>query len=597
MAIIQVTAGEGISSIYWERYKNGSQTASGSISAWDSASWWDSSGYIRIYPNARSGYTYPIYFTRTDGYRQTIKDSDGDWYDPVISFSSNNKMGTVTASEEPEPPPPPTYTIRYDANGGTGAPSQQTKTHGVTLTLSSVIPTRANSSAGSYTVTLNANGGSVSPSILTAARTTSYSFSEWNTDNEGDGTSYSPGGSYTANASATLYAQWTSSTSTASVTLPTPSRTGYNFLGWGESSTSTSGITGSYTPTKNIILYAVWSIKTYTIRYNANGGTNAPDPQTKTHGVAITLRDGIPYRTGYNFKWWTDYSDTYSPGQTYTVDGDNTLYAVWEIKTYTISYNANGGTRAPSPQTKTHGVPLTLSEDIPIRTGYNFKWWTDYSDTYSPGQSYTVEGNNTLYAEWEAKTYTITYNTNGGKFDDETTTKTQTKTHGIDITLLTDVPKKDKYRFLYWTDYSDNYSPGQTYSAEGNSTLYAQWSHILCDLFYWHGSDAADAEKFAVGEPVSDALTATAWNSMIDKISELRGLLGQSPSSVSKVSTGDKITATTFNHLRTAVRLTEGAGTVPSAARVGDTIKTSLFNGTGSLKDALNTAINAYNNS
>ena len=151
-----------------------------------------------------------------------------------------------------------TYTITYNANGGTGAPAAQTKTHDVALTLSSTKPTRANASAGSYTVTLNANGGSVSTDKLTAARTTSYSFKNWNTAANGNGTSYNPGATYTANAAATLYAQWNSSTTTAAVTLPTPTRTGYTFMGWATSTSATSGSTGNYTPTGNVTLYAIW---------------------------------------------------------------------------------------------------------------------------------------------------------------------------------------------------------------------------------------------------------------------------------------------------------------------------------------------------
>lgn len=151
-----------------------------------------------------------------------------------------------------------TYTVTYNANGGTGAPAAQTKNHGQALTLSSAKPTRDNASAGSYTVTLNGNGGSVSPASLTAARTTSYSFKNWNTASNGSGTAYNPGASYTADANVTLYAQWDSSTATAAVTLPTPTRTGYTFKGWGNSASATSGKTGSYTPTGSETLYAVW---------------------------------------------------------------------------------------------------------------------------------------------------------------------------------------------------------------------------------------------------------------------------------------------------------------------------------------------------
>lgn len=170
-------------------------------------------------------------------------------------FGMNNSWnGSATATYSVK-----TYSVTYNANGGTGAPGSQTKTHDVTLTLSSTKPTKANTSAGTYTVTLNANGGSCSSASLAAARTTKYSFSKWNTNSSDSGTSYNAGASYTANAALSLYAIYTSTTTTASVTLPTPTREGYQFLGWGTSSTATSGITGSYTPTSNVTLYALWA--------------------------------------------------------------------------------------------------------------------------------------------------------------------------------------------------------------------------------------------------------------------------------------------------------------------------------------------------
>ena len=151
-----------------------------------------------------------------------------------------------------------TYNISYNANGGTGAPAAQTKTYDAALKLSDTKPTRPSVSAGSYTVTLDANGGSVSTNKLTAARTTSYTFKNWNTAANGSGTAYNPGASYTANADVTLYAQWNSSTTTAAVTLPTPTREGFIFKGWAESSTAAAGLTGDYTPTGNVTLYAAW---------------------------------------------------------------------------------------------------------------------------------------------------------------------------------------------------------------------------------------------------------------------------------------------------------------------------------------------------
>ena len=154
-----------------------------------------------------------------------------------------------------------TYAVTYNANGGTGAPSTQYKTHGTALTLSSTKPTKAAVSAGNYTVTLNANGGTCSSSSLSAKRTTSYTFSKWNTNSSSTGTSYNAGASYTTNAALSLYAIYSSSTSTAAVTLPTPTRSGYNFMGWATSSTATTGTTGSYTPSGNVTLYAIWGAK------------------------------------------------------------------------------------------------------------------------------------------------------------------------------------------------------------------------------------------------------------------------------------------------------------------------------------------------
>lgn len=151
-----------------------------------------------------------------------------------------------------------TYSIVYNANGGTGAPEAQDKTHDVTLKLSTVKPTRASASAGNYMVTLDANGGSVSTNKLTAARTTCYTFKNWNTAANGSGTAYNPGANYTANADVTLYAQWNSGTTTATVTLPTPTREGYSFKGWAASASATSGMTGSYTPSGDVTLYAIW---------------------------------------------------------------------------------------------------------------------------------------------------------------------------------------------------------------------------------------------------------------------------------------------------------------------------------------------------
>lgn len=146
----------------------------------------------------------------------------------------------------------------------------------------------------------------------------------------------------------------------------------------------------------------------YKITYNANGGSGAPGQQTKWAGTNITLSSTKPTRTGYSFQGWATSSGgsvAYASGATYSANANVTLYAVWKANTYAVKYNANGGSGAPSQQTKTYGVTLTLSSTKPTRTNYNFKGWGTSSGSttvaYAAGASYTKNAAITLYAIWE----------------------------------------------------------------------------------------------------------------------------------------------------------------------------------------------------
>lgn len=146
----------------------------------------------------------------------------------------------------------------------------------------------------------------------------------------------------------------------------------------------------------------------YTVSYNANGGSGAPSAQTKWHGTALTLSTTKPTRTGYTFAGWATSASgsvAYAAGASYTANASVTLYAKWTANTYTVSYNANGGSGAPASQTKTYGVNLTLSSTKPTRTNYNFKGWgTSASSTtvaYASGATYSANAAITLYAIWE----------------------------------------------------------------------------------------------------------------------------------------------------------------------------------------------------
>jgi len=220
----------------------------------------------------------------------------------------------------------------------------------------------------------------------------------------------------------------------------------------------------------------------YTILYNANGGSGAPSSQTKIHGTALTLRTAIPTRTGYDFLGWSASSTasmpTYIAGGSYTADANATLYAVWYFQTYTVAYNANGGSGAPSSQTKYKDTALTLSSVKPSRTGYEFLGWSTVSNAATPlyyaSGSYTANAHATLYAVW-APVYMITYDV--GLAGAINVPATQTKPHNSSVYLSSLTPMKEHYYFLGWyTTNGTKYNPGDTYSKNENLQLKARWA-------------------------------------------------------------------------------------------------------------------------
>lgn len=282
-----------------------------------------------------------------------------------------------------------------------------------------------------------------------------------------------------------------------------PTRTGYNFRGWASSSSASSaayqaGDTVAVTRTESQssasrTIYAVWTRKTYTVSFNANGGSGAPGSQTKTYGIDLTLSSLQPTRSGYTFEGWATSASgsvAYSPGDIYSSNASLALYAIWSEDApdyYTVSYSANGGTGAPSSQTYEAGSSVVLSSTIPMRAGYAFLGWstspTATAAMYVPGGTYSGSSV-TLYAVWQydLDTYAVTYNANGGSG----APATQAKTEGVALVLSLITPTRYPYRFLRWNTAANgagtNYNPGATYSADAALTLYAQWELIAADL-------------------------------------------------------------------------------------------------------------------
>lgn len=280
--------------------------------------------------------------------------------------------------------------------------------------------------------------------------------------------------------------------------------------------------------------------------------------------------------------------------------------------TYYLRYSANGGSGAPSTQTygpatdATH--TFTVSNTAPTRSGYTFMGWavssTATTATYYGGDNFGLRSDNpdrTLYAVWRQNPtyrYQLSYSNGSAVLftDDYSTTAS---THSFTVTST--VPTKSGYRFLGWavssTATSATYHAGDSFGVRSDNpsaTLYAVWQKITISKFYWAGSDSADSNIIATGQPVTN-LTAARWNNLLAKIAELSAAQGGSFSYTS-VSSGETITAAKFNEARSGIAVLTGHGTLPLIQYSGNEIKASLFNGNTSLKSALNTAIEGYNN-
>ena len=217
----------------------------------------------------------------------------------------------------------------------------------------------------------------------------------------------------------------------------------------------------------------------YTVDFNLNGKGSYIEPQQIKDKQKVT-KPADPVATGYTFGgWYKDSQLTKSwDFENDVVTSNITLYAKWNAVTYTITYNANGGSISKSSITKTYGTNVNL--DTPTRSGYKFEGW--YKDS-NLATSYdgktdlanTQGANVTIYAKWSAVTYTITYNTNGGTISNSKVTKT----YGENVSLTT--PTRSGYTFNGWYKDSSLSTPydGKTDLANtqgANVTIHAKWT-------------------------------------------------------------------------------------------------------------------------
>ena len=188
-----------------------------------------------------------------------------------------------------------------------------------------------------------------------------------------------------------------------------PSVSGYSLKNSGDAYVTylmmDKSFSGSHYVREGTATYTVYYVKNQstTIYYKYSDGSTAATSKTMTGNPNNTFSVTSPTITGYTPSK-TSVSGKY---------GSSSQTVYYYEKTYTVSYNANGGSGAPSSQTKKHFSNLALSSATPLRTGYTFKGWgTSSSSTtasYQPGSTYSSNASITLYAIWQINKYTVSY--------------------------------------------------------------------------------------------------------------------------------------------------------------------------------------------
>lgn len=449
----------------------------------------------------RDNYTFKGWDAGNDGTADYLGDTS-NMEIPGISTGSDLMLTAVWEQNVVT-----SHTVTYSAGDGVAdanyIPSTATVVDGSEYTIPAVIPTRPG-----------------------------YTFVKWN-DGAGD---HQPGDTITVNGSVTLTAVW--SENTVTITWPTLPTGVTGSIGWNENTTTTVGegatvtfklnLTAGYDPSTLLVtangaaLVGVNETGTTVYEYSfvASSDTtiavSAPSKLAYTvllpsgnFTAAFTTPDAYLNQTSAVVEYGSNYSFTVKPHTGYKIlaiyiNGtkravDPTWAGVYTVNVTNVTGPQN--IRVDAEEVQTYAVTFvvpqlgqTLVQYVdeggkatkpvvdPILAGYDFVgWYTGEEYNKTDGTAYNfdteVTGDLVLYGKLTAKTYTVTYNGNGN--GDVTGIKSaQTKTHGVALTLYSEVPTRTGYTFLGWSTTADGavvYQPGEVYSTDADITLYAVW--------------------------------------------------------------------------------------------------------------------------
>nr|MBQ8244702.1 InlB B-repeat-containing protein [Oscillospiraceae bacterium] len=292
-----------------------------------------------------------------------------------------------------------------------------------------------------------------------------------------------------------IYQTVTAGYGTAIAVPENPEKTGYTFIGWDKEIPATMPVGGA-------TLTGLWTINSYTITFDSDGGTEVASIKAR-FGGAVTA-PAAPTRTGYTFAGW-------QPAVPATMPAENmTLKAQWTPNQYIITFGSNGGSQVEAI-TQAYGSAVTAPE-APVREGYTFAGWDQDVPATMPAE------NITLTAQWTPNSYDVRFYT-----DDSMTELHATVSADCDASFqLPEEPTRAGYNFggWYWMDQEGNEVAVPTIMPAGGMDAYAKWDIDSFTIsFNTDGGSVVEsitaeygAEIFAPADPEKEGYSFDGWD-------------------------------------------------------------------------------------
>ena len=256
---------------------------------------------------------------------------------------------------------------------------------------------------------------------------------------------------------------------------------------------------------------------TYTVSFHANGGSGTMNDQILTYDAEAALNANAFTRLGYSFAGWAatqNGSVLYTDGQpvlnlTGTDNAVVNLYACWNVDTYTITYDTNGGSISDTLYSSTYTILTGPTLPHAQKAGYTFLGWRandagNWSTvTYAAGKlAAGKHGHVQLTARWSTISYTVSFNSNGGTG----TMTNQTFTYDESKALTANAFSRTGYKFAGWAmqaqatvpQYGDKATVSAlTTVADATVTLYAVWTPVTYSILYNTGNGTIGESGYA----------------------------------------------------------------------------------------------------